>query len=49
MIKITLVQNNAKLADKSYNFQNIEKLLSQNLKEATDIIVLPELFAIGWD
>mgnify|MGYP001025203516 FL=1 len=48
MIKITLVQNNAKLADKSYNFQNIEKLLSQNLKEATDIIVLPELFAIGW-
>lgn len=49
MIKITLVQNNAKLADKNYNFQNIEKLLNQNLKENTDIIVLPELFAIGWD
>ena len=49
MIKITLVQNNAKLGDKSYNFQNINGLLSQNLKENTDIIVLPELFAIGWD
>ena len=49
MIKITLVQNNAKLACKDYNFHNVENLLSQNLNQKTDIIVLPELFAIGWD
>ena len=32
MIKITLVQNNAKLGDKSYIFQNINGLFSQYLK-----------------
>lgn len=49
MIKITVLQNNAKLNDKKYNFQNIENILSNNLNQETDIIVLPELFAVGWD
>ncbi|OLA94678.1 MAG: hypothetical protein BHW64_02690 [Candidatus Melainabacteria bacterium LEY3_CP_29_8] len=49
MIKITLLQNNAKLFDKKYNFQNIQNMLSKNLNQQTDIIVLPELFAVGWD
>ena len=48
-IKFTLVQNNAKIYNKNYNFQNIKNLLSQNLNEQTDIIILPELFAVGWD
>lgn len=47
MIDITVVQNHAALENKIKNFENVDFLL-KNI-DGTDLIVLPELFATGWD
>ena len=45
--KFLLVQNKVILKNKEKNFQNVESLLN-GISDA-DFIILPELFAIGWD
>lgn len=45
---ILVVQNSAVLGNKSENFQNVEKLVENYKDKKIDIIVLPELFALGW-
>jgi len=47
--KILLVQNSAKLGDKAYNFNRINQILAPFEGQKFDLVVLPELFAIGWD
>ena len=48
-MKVLVVQNNAVLNNKSANFDRVEKLLEPYLNVETDLIVLPEVWAGGWD
>lgn len=48
-MKVLVVQNNAVLNNKSTNFDRVEKLLEPYLNVETDLIVLPEVWAVGWD
>lgn len=48
-INAILVQNQAIIGDKLKNFQKVELLLRPFEKQKVDIIVLPELFALGWE
>lgn len=45
---VLVVQNNAILGNKEANFNNIEKIIESYKNQKIDILVLPELFAIGW-
>ena len=47
-LKILVVQNNAIIGNKKATFNNVEKLLEPYQCQTFDIIVLPEVFAIGW-
>lgn len=47
-LKILVVQNNAIIGNKKATLNNIEKLLEPYEGQKFDIIVLPEVFAIGW-
>lgn len=46
--KILVVQNNAIIGNKKATLNNVEKLLEQYEDQTFDLIVLPEVFAIGW-
>ncbi len=47
-IKILVVQNNAVLQDRTANFKKVQKLLEQYKGKEVDLIVLPEVWAVGW-
>lgn len=47
-LKVLLVQNNAILGNKKATFNNIETLLENYKGNEFDIIVMPEVFSIGW-
>lgn len=47
-LKILVVQNNAIIGNKKATLNNVEKLLEPYEGQTFDIIVLPEVFAIGW-
>lgn len=47
-LKILVVQNNAIIGNKGATLNNIEKLLEPYQNQTFDIIVLSEVFAIGW-
>ena len=46
-ITISAIQMNSKLGNKKANFEKIRELIKKNLIK-TDIIVLPEVWSIGW-
>lgn len=48
-MKVLVVQNNAILNNKTANFDNVEKLLEPYLQMDTDLILMPEVWAVGWD
>src|SRR5574344_1556686 len=48
-LKILAVQISSVIADKYSNFEKVEKLISQNIEKDTDLIVLPEVWTVGWD
>lgn len=48
IIKLLLIQNEAIIADKFKNFENIDRLIENINDKNIDIIILPELFSIGW-
>lgn len=47
-LKILAVQMSSTLGDKEKNFNKAEKLIRENYKEGTDVIVLPEVWTVGW-
>ena len=47
-LKILVVQNNAIIGNKQATLNNVEQLMSKYNNQHFDIIVLPEVFAIGW-
>lgn len=47
-LKILAIQMSSVIGDKDANFSKVEVLIDQNFKEGTDIIVLPEVWTVGW-
>ena len=47
-INIMAVQMKSVIAYKDANFKKIEKLISDNIRPDVDILVLPELWNVGW-
>ena len=48
IIKISAIQMNSKIADKKANFEKVKELVDRDVEENTDIIVLPEVWTVGW-
>lgn len=47
-INIIAVQMESVIAEKQTNFKKIESLIDKNIKPNTDILILPELWNVGW-
>ena len=47
-IKILALQMESVIGDKKENYNKISELIESNITPDTDVIVLPELWAIGW-
>ena len=47
-IKILLVQNAPKIMKKEQNLKDVEKMIDSYSGESFDLVVFPELFAVGW-
>ena len=47
-INVMAIQMSSELGEKERNIEKIEKLISKNIKKETDIIVLPEVWTVGW-
>lgn len=47
-INIIAIQMESIIADKKANFKKVEDLIKINIKKDTDILILPELWNVGW-
>lgn len=47
-LNILAIQMSSKIADKTANFSKVRDLIEKNIKPKTDIIVLPEVWTVGW-
>ena len=48
-IKVSALQMNSKVGDKYYNFNKLKKLINTNLDNDVDVLILPEVWTVGWD
>lgn len=47
-IKILAVQISSVIGDKHANFEQVRTLVEDNIEENTDLVVLPEVWTVGW-
>ena len=47
-IKVLIIQNAPTIKQKENNLKNIEKMLEPHIGNSFDLVILPELFAVGW-
>jgi len=47
-IKLLAVQMESAIADREKNFEKVSALIDKNIKTGVDIIILPELWTVGW-
>lgn len=47
-INVMAIQMSSKLGDKKENIKKVQELIEKNVQENTDIIVLPEVWTVGW-
>ena len=47
-LKILAIQMSSKIADKQANFSKVRDLVEKNVQPDTDIVVLPEVWSVGW-
>ena len=47
-LKILAIQMSSELGNKEANFLKVSKLIAKNIQQGTDIIVLPEVWTVGW-
>lgn len=47
-LKILAVQMSSVIGDKKANFKKVEKLIADNIKDDIDVIILPEVWTVGW-
>jgi len=48
-LKILSVQMSSVIGDKKTNYSKVEKLIKKNITDNLDIIVLPEVWTVGWN
>ena len=49
MINVLIVQIEAVVGDIEKNIEKVDTLLSSSSFESVDLILLPELWTVGWD
>ena len=47
-INVMAIQMSSKLGDKKENIKKVQELIEKNVQDNTDIIVLPEVWTVGW-
>ena len=47
-INVMAIQMSSELGEKEKNIKKVKKLISENIKKETDILVLPEVWTVGW-
>lgn len=47
-INVSLIQMCSKIGSKKANYDKVEKLAKNGIRNKTDIIVLPEVWTVGW-
>lgn len=47
-LSIYAIQMCSKIGDKQANLEKVQKLVERDIKADTDIIVLPEVWTVGW-
>ena len=47
-IKISAIQLNSKIGDKNANIEKVKTLIERDVDKDVDIIVLPEVWTVGW-
>lgn len=47
-LNIMAIQMSSKIGDREANFSKIRDLIDNNIKQDTDIIILPEVWTVGW-
>lgn len=47
-LKILAIQMCSKIGDKWENFSKVAELIEKNIKKGTDIVILPEVWPVGW-
>lgn len=47
-LKLLAIQMSSKIADKKANFSKVTDLIEKNIKPQTDVIILPEVWTVGW-
>ena len=47
-LSISAIQMCSKIGDKQANLEKVQKLVERDIKAGTDIIVLPEVWTVGW-
>lgn len=47
-LKILSIQMSSVIGDKEANFHKVMDLINNNLKKGTDIVILPEVWTVGW-
>lgn len=47
-LKIAAIQMSSKIGDIDFNIQKIDELIKKNIKENLDLLILPEIWTVGW-
>lgn len=47
-ITVAAIQMNAVIGDKKTNFDKVQHIVERNIKDNIDIIILPEVWTVGW-
>lgn len=47
-LKILAIQMSSVINDKAANFEKVKTLIKNNIQPGTDIIILPEVWTVGW-
>ena len=47
-LSISAIQMCSKIGDKQANLEKVQGLVERDIKAGTDIIVLPEVWTVGW-
>lgn len=47
-LKILAIQMSSKIGDKKGNYLKVSKLIEENIEHGPDIIILPEVWTVGW-
>lgn len=48
-LKLSALQLNSVIGNKQANIEKVYTLVSQNLEAGTDVLILPEVWSVGWD